>query len=60
MIHRFERRNGVGAGLICEAEVWTRGEGAPKVALVNCQAAGFYNTLGHQGSAVFYKKIIKM
>lgn len=58
MVHERARRVGVGRQLMERAEGWAREGGARYLALATRRAAEFYQALGYQDSAVFFRKLL--
>ncbi len=58
MVAEGHRRFGVGRELMGYAEDWARECGAAYLALASRRAGPFYLALGHDDSAVFYKKTL--
>lgn len=50
------RGRGVGRGLMAAAEAWAAARGAAYVSLATRRAGGFYQALGYDDSAVFFKR----
>jgi GNAT superfamily N-acetyltransferase len=58
MVDPSVRGGGLGRRLVCRAEVWARAGGARYLALATRRAEGFYQALGYEGSAVFFRKLL--
>jgi GNAT superfamily N-acetyltransferase len=56
MVAEPARGTGVGRQLMAAAEAWGRRRGARYVALATRRAAPFYQALGYEDSAVYFKK----
>lgn len=56
MVDRQQRGAGVGRALMAEAERWGRDAGAAYVALATRRAAAFYEALGFEASATYFKR----
>ena len=56
MVAEEQRRFGVGRALMGAAEEWAIGEGSAYISLASRRAGGFYEQLGYDGSATFFKK----
>ena len=56
MVAAAHRALGVGRALMAEAERWGREAGAAYVALATRRAATFYETLGFEASATYFKR----
>jgi GNAT superfamily N-acetyltransferase len=56
MVAAEARAAGVGRQLVVAAEDWARQRGAAYVALATRRAAPFYQALGYEDSAVYFKK----
>ena len=56
MVAEPARGAGVGRQLMAAAEAWARRRGARYVALATRRAAPFYQALGYEDSAVYFKK----
>jgi len=56
MVAEPARGTGVGRQLMAAAEAWARRCGARYVALATRRAAPFYQALGYEDSAVYFKK----
>jgi len=58
MVEPASRRNGIGAKLMAEAESWARSQGAAYISLATRRAAAFYDALGYEDSAAFFRKLL--
>jgi GNAT superfamily N-acetyltransferase len=58
MVAESCRRQGVGRALITEFEAWARSRGSKLVGLATRRAAPFYDALGYEASATYYRKIL--
>ena len=58
MVESDARRGGAGSALMLAAERWAVGEGAAYVSLASRRAAAFYDALGYDDSAVFFRKTL--
>jgi GNAT superfamily N-acetyltransferase len=56
MVAESARRTGVGRRLMDRAEDWAQSIGAAYLALASRRAGTFYQALGYEDSATFYKK----
>lgn len=56
MVAEHARRTGVGRRLMDRAEDWAQSIGAAYLALASRRAGTFYQALGYEDSATFYKK----
>ena len=56
MVTEERRRSGVGRSLMEAAEEWACREGSAYISLASRRAGGFYEQLGYDNSATFYKK----
>jgi GNAT superfamily N-acetyltransferase len=56
MVVARARGTGVGRQLMAAAEDWARARGAAYVALATRRAAPFYQALGYEDSATYFKK----
>jgi len=52
------RRQGVGRALVTEFETWARSRGSKLVGLATRRAAPFYDALGYEASATYYRRIL--
>ena len=52
------RRRGVGRALTVAFESWTTQRGAKLIALATRRAAGFYQSLGYEESATYFRKLV--
>ena len=52
------RRRGIGRRLMTGFEAWARARGAKLVGLATRRAAAFYEALGYEASATYYRKIL--
>lgn len=57
-VHQDWRRRGVGRALIVAFENWTTNRGAKLIALATRRAAMFYQSLGYEESATYFRKLI--
>lgn len=55
-VHGDWRRRGVGKSLMQSAEDWAADQGCRLIALATRRAANFYEALGYQASATYFKK----
>jgi GNAT superfamily N-acetyltransferase len=58
MVSADERRVGIGRALMLTTEYWASEIGAAYVSLASRRAADFYEALGYEDSAVFFKKTL--
>jgi GNAT superfamily N-acetyltransferase len=58
MVAEAARRAGIGAALMAEAESWAGEQGAAYISLATRRAASFYNALGYEDSATFFRKLL--
>ncbi|HWV76712.1 MAG TPA: N-acetyltransferase, partial [Isoptericola sp.] len=56
MVVPAHRRRGLGAALMAHAERWATERGAAYVSLASRRAGGFYESLGYDASATFYRR----
>ena len=56
MVSETHRRQGVGQQLVEAFEAWATERGAKQIALATRRAAEFYEALGYQESAVYFRK----
>ena len=52
------RRRGVGRALTAAFESWTTQRGAKLIALATRRATGFYQSLGYEESATYFRKLV--
>ncbi len=52
------RRRGVGRALTAAFESWTANRGAKLIALATRRAAKFYQSLGYEESATYFRKLV--
>ena len=52
------RREGVGAALMSAFQDWAKGRGSRLVALATRRAAPFYNALGYEESAIYFRRLL--
>jgi GNAT superfamily N-acetyltransferase len=52
------RRSGIGSALMRAFEEWASGGGAVLVALATRRAASFYQALGYEESATYFRKLL--
>jgi GNAT superfamily N-acetyltransferase len=55
VVDQTVRRSGVGRALMTRAEDWRREHGAAQVALATSRAHDFYQALGYEGAATYFK-----
>src|SRR5688572_1896434 len=58
MVAEACRRHGVGRALMATFETWARSRGSKLVGLATRRAAPFYDALGYESSATFYRKLL--
>jgi GNAT superfamily N-acetyltransferase len=58
MVSAEQRRLGIGRALMLTAEHWAAEIGAAYVSLASRRAGDFYEALGYEDSAVFFKKTL--
>ena len=58
MVDENHRGSGIGRLLMDHAEQWARSENAAYLALASRRAGAFYQALGYEDSAVFFKKTL--
>ncbi len=56
-VHQDWRRRGVGRALTTAFENWTINRGAKLIALATRRAAKFYQSLGYEESATYFRKL---
>ena len=56
MVAEVFRQQGIGGQLMEAFEVWARGREAKLIALATRRAAGFYEALGYEESAAYFRK----
>ncbi len=59
MVAEEQRRSGIGRALMDAAEEWAAREGSAYISLATRRASGFYEQLGYDDSATFYKKHLR-
>jgi GNAT superfamily N-acetyltransferase len=52
------RRSGIGRMLMSEFEAWARSRGSSVVGLATRRAATFYEALGYEASATYFRRIL--
>lgn len=58
MAAESRRRQGIGRALMDEFEKWARSRGSKLIGLATRRAAPFYDALGYEASATYYRKIL--
>ena len=58
MVEASSRRQGIGESLMREFEAWARSRECRLVALATRRAAAFYDAIGYEESAVYFRKIL--
>jgi GNAT superfamily N-acetyltransferase len=58
MVDDSHRRTGIGRELTAAAEDWARSRGARLVALATRRASAFYEALGYDASATYFRKLL--
>ncbi|MFI5317246.1 MAG: GNAT family N-acetyltransferase [Myxococcota bacterium] len=58
MVAEGQRRAGVGRALMQAFEAWARTRGSRLVGLATRRAARFYETLGYEESATYYRRLL--
>lgn len=56
MVSEIFRRQGIGGRLMATFETWARSREAQQIALATRRAAKFYQTLGYEESATYFRK----
>ena len=59
MVRTELRRNGIGRALMESFEAWAAKRGLRLIGLATRRAASFYQALGYENSAVFFRKVLK-
>ena len=60
MVSEPFRRQGIGQLLMQEFEAWARARGCKLLALATRRAATFYQALGYEESAVYFRKLLEL
>ena len=60
MVSAAFRRQGIGQLLMQEFEAWAVAQGCKLVALATRRAAAFYQALGYEESAVYFRKLLEL
>ena len=58
MVHQDWRQRGVGRALTTAFESWTVNRGAKLIVLATRRAAEFYQSLGYEESATYFRKLV--
>ena len=58
MVREDKRKEGVGRALMDAFEEWAKSRGSRLVGLATRRAAPFYEALGYEDSAVFFRKLL--
>ena len=58
MVEASSRRQGIGESLMREFEAWARSRECRLVALATRRAAAFYDAIGYEESAAYFRKIL--
>ena len=58
MVREDKRKEGIGRDLMDAFEEWARSRGSRLVGLATRRAAPFYQALGYEDSAVFFRKLL--
>jgi GNAT superfamily N-acetyltransferase len=58
MVDERQRRTGIGTELVSEFESWSRERGAKLIALATRRASAFYEALGFEESAAYFRKLL--
>lgn len=58
MVDQASRGRGCGRGLMAEFERWARSRQAQLIALATRRASGFYQALGYEESAAYFRKLL--
>ena len=58
LVRREHRRRGVGRLLMSSFECWAAGHGCTLVSLATRRAAAFYQALGYEESALYFRKVL--
>jgi len=59
MVDETRRRRGIGRQLMRAFECWAASRGAQLVGLATRRAAPFYQALGYEESATFFRKVLR-
>jgi GNAT superfamily N-acetyltransferase len=57
-VHEAFRRRGIGASLMQSVEAWATQQDAKLIALATRRAAPFYEALGYEESATYWRKLL--
>ena len=57
MVAESFRRHGIGRALMREFEAWARSRGSRLIGLATRRAAPFYEALGYEASATYFRKV---
>ncbi len=58
MVAEPARRSGIATALMARVEVWAREHGAAYISLATRRAANFYDAIGYEESATFFRKLL--
>jgi GNAT superfamily N-acetyltransferase len=58
IVNQASRGRGCGRGLMAEFERWARSRQAQLIALATRRASGFYQALGYEESAAYFRKLL--
>lgn len=58
MVHKSFRRSGLAKQLMASFEVWSVENGAKLTALATRRASSFYEAIGYEGSATYFRKLL--
>ena len=58
MVQEDRRKEGIGRDLMDAFEEWAKSRGSRLVGLATRRAASFYQALGYEDSAVFFRKLL--
>ena len=60
MVSELLRRQGIGQSLMQEFEAWAVARGCKLVALATRRAAAFYQAMGYEESATYFRKLLEL
>ena len=58
LVRQDSRNSGIGKHLMSMAEQWSANRGCVQILLASSGAGGFYETLGYQATAGYFKKAL--
>ena len=58
MVQPAQRKQGIGTALLSSVETWASGQNCKLIAVATRHAAQFYEAIGYQASATYFRKLL--